>query len=90
MSLYSNFQDLVSVIKQNFTRINTTLNGKQNTLTAGTNITITNDVISATGGGASLPVASADKDVIYWDDTNQTYVAGAITNVIPNGDNLSY
>ena len=37
-----------------------------------------------------LPTATSDKDVIYWDDTNQTYVAGAITNVIPDGDNLSY
>ena len=81
MSLYSNFQDLISVLKQAIDR-------KQNTLTAGTNITIQNDVISASG--SSLPVATADKDVIYWDGTNQTYVAGAITNVIPNGDNLSY
>jgi len=82
MSLYTNFQDLISVLKQAIDR-------KQNKLTAGQNITITNDVISASGG-SSLPVATSDKDVIYWDGTNQTYVAGAITNVIPDGDNLSY
>ena len=86
MSLYTNFQDLVSVIKQNFTRINTALNSKQNTLTAGQNITIQNDVISASGG--SLPSAQTELDVLYWH--NGAWTTGAITNVIPNGDNLSY
>ena len=39
---------------------------------------------------SSLPTATDDKDILYWDDTNAEWVAGAITNVIPNGDNLSY
>lgn len=37
----------------NQTDLNTALNSKQNQLTAGANITIENDIISATGGGGS-------------------------------------
>ena len=79
MSLYSNFQDLISVLKQAIAR-------KQNKLTAGQNITIQNDVISASGG--SLPSAQTELDVLYWH--NGEWTTGAITNVIPNGDSLSY
>ena len=39
--------------------MNTALAGKQDTLTAGTGITITNNVISATGGGSQITVDSA-------------------------------
>ena len=58
---------------------------KQNKLTAGSNITIQNDVISASG---SLPSAQTELDVLYWH--NGAWTTGAITNVIPDGDNLSY
>ena len=54
----------------------------------GTSITIADGVISAQG--SSLPTATNDKDIIYWDATQQSYVAGAIDNVITNGNNLSY
>lgn len=45
--------------------LTTLLNAKQNTLTAGANITIVNDVISATGGGGGVDALSelADVDV---------------------------
>ena len=66
--------------------IDEVVTGKQNKLTAGSNITIQNDVISASGG--SLPSATTELDVLYWH--NGEWTTGAITNVIPNGDNLSY
>lgn len=41
------------------TELNTALSGKQDTLVAGTNITITGNVISASGGGSTITVDSA-------------------------------
>ena len=52
--------------------MNTALNGKQNTLTAGTGITISNDVISATGGGGSNNI------YIIYEDTPPADVITAI------------
>lgn len=47
------------------------LDDKQDTLTAGTNITIQNNVISATGGGGSVDIATtAEVDAIF--DTQDT------------------
>ena len=52
------------------------LGNKQDTLTAGTNITIDSDnVISATGGGGSLPSGTADGDILVWDNTAQDWYA---------------
>lgn len=58
----------------NQTDLQTALNAKQNTLTAGDNITIENNVISASGGGGSdlyelvntYTVTDADVSSIYW------------------------
>ena len=38
--------------------------------------------------GGSLPSATTELDVLYWH--NGKWTTGAITNVIPDGDNLSY
>jgi hypothetical protein len=42
--------------------VDTALNGKQNTLLAGDNITITNNTISSTGGGGGGGLTQADLD----------------------------
>lgn len=55
MAEYDNKVALGSSITQLVTLIKNALTGKQNTLTAGSGIDITNDVISSTGGGSSLP-----------------------------------
>ena len=64
-TIKNNLVNAINELKTNTynkTQTDTLLNGKQNTLTAGTNITIENDVISATGGegsgGESLPVGT--------------------------------
>lgn len=46
-----NILESVDALGENATLIDTALTGKQDTLTAGTGITISNNVISATGGG---------------------------------------
>ena len=40
------------------------------------------------GGGGSLPSGTAEGDILYW--TGSAWAAGAITNVITNGDEVSY
>lgn len=55
MAEYDNKVALGSSITQLVTLIKNALSGKQNTLTAGSGIDITNNVISSTGGGSSLP-----------------------------------
>lgn len=42
----------------------------------------------AGGGGGSLPSGTNDGDVLYWDDG--AWAVGAITNVITDGDEVSY
>lgn len=48
------------------------LNAKQNVLTAGTGIDITNNVISATGGGGSSEVIKLSTDDYNWNHTTKT------------------
>ena len=55
MAEYDNKVALGTSITQLVTLIKNALTGKQNRLTAGSGIDITNDVISSTGGGSSLP-----------------------------------
>lgn len=65
MAEYDNKVALGSSITQLVTLIKNALTGKQNTLTAGSGIDITNDVISSTGGGSSLPTdPSTDGDYV--------------------------
>ena len=46
------------------TQISTALNAKQNTLVAGDNITISGNVISASGGAASSAITSGDTNAV--------------------------
>lgn len=50
----------------------TLLNAKQDVLTAGTGIDITNNVISATGGGGSSEVIKLSTDDYNWNHTTKT------------------
>ncbi len=63
---------------------------KQNVLTAGTNITINGDEISATGGGTTYTAGSnisiSESNVISATDTNTEYTAG--TNVSISAGNV--
>lgn len=58
------------------TQLQTDVAGKQDQLTAGTNITIENNVISASGGGAA-PVELNAGNIIYNNRTNTTQAASA-------------
>lgn len=55
------------------------INNKQNTLTAGANITIENNVISATGGGGSVSID--DKTIVRDEDGNIKTAAGGYAEV---------
>lgn len=65
------------------TQTNNLLNGKQDTLTAGNNITISNNVIEATGAGfATLKV----KDETFWNAASYTVAPyDSVTVPITNG-----
>ncbi|MED9969060.1 MAG: hypothetical protein UFA98_03475, partial [Ruminococcus sp.] len=60
------------------TQLQTDVAGKQDQLTAGSNITIENNVISASGGGAA-PVELNAGNIIYNNRTNTTQAASAST-----------
>lgn len=59
------------------TQLQTDVAGKQDQLTAGSNITIENNVISASGGGGTEPIELNAGNVIYNNRTNTTQAASA-------------
>ena len=78
--------------KANTTDVTTALATKQNTLTAGENITITENVISSTGGAtieqsnvAPLDPATGD----LWIDTGDTNYLMQISDIIESGSNIN-
>lgn len=64
------------------TTITNLINGKQNTLTAGTGISIISDVISATGGGGNTTVITTSAD------GDGSTVAFTLPNTIADEDNV--
>ena len=61
------------------TQLQTDIAGKQDQLTAGSNITIENNVISASGGGGTAPIELNAGNLIYNNRTNTTQAASAST-----------
>ena len=61
------------------TQLQTDIAGKQDQLTAGSNITIENNVISASGGGGTEPIEINAGNIIYNNRTNKTQAASAST-----------
>jgi hypothetical protein len=66
------------------TNLQTQLDSKQNTLTAGTNITIVNDVISATGGG-SIPQNLSVSTINFSNGSGDNLSVGSFLSVGTNG-----
>lgn len=74
---------------EDYTRTETYLNGILNGTEVPTPYTREEQLlyqIAKSGGG--LPDGSNDGDVLYW--SSGAWTAGAITNIIPNGDEVSY
>ncbi len=68
--IYNEQSDTWSVIlNQEIDRINLALSNKQNTLTAGTGISIVGNVISATGGGGGVSVTNLTQDIVISGNT---------------------
>lgn len=67
------------------TALNTAIAGKQDKLTAGENITIEDGVISATGGGASLPDQTDNAGKFLTTDGTTASWGEALTNKSENG-----
>ena len=61
------------------TQLQTDVAGKQDQLTAGSNITIENNVISASGGGGTEPIELNAGNLIYNNRQNRTQAASAST-----------
>lgn len=59
------------------TQLQTDVAGKQDQLTAGSNITIENNVISASGGGGAAPIELNAGNIIYNNRANSTQAASA-------------
>ena len=64
----------------------TALSGKQDTLTAGQNITISNNVISASGGGFVAQSSAPSDTSVLWVDTDDN----TIDETLANADTSSY
>ncbi len=64
-----------------------TWNAKQDALTAGTGITISGNVISASGGSGSLPAGAAANDLVTYDGTNWVAAGLVLANT---GSNQSF
>ena len=79
-------------------KITTLLNKKQDTLTAGTGITITNNVISSSSSqGPQGPQGPAGKDgytpirgTDYWTDADKQEIINAVIASFTDGNEVSY
>lgn len=65
----------------------TALNGKQDALTAGNNITISNNVISATSGGINYSQTEQDTG-LKWIDNKPIYQKTIVVNGLSNGQQI--
>lgn len=79
--------DNVSVVTDKVANID--LSGKQDTLIAGDNITIVNNVISATGGGGGGSTEPAYTETVLWEDVNGTTFYPSSPQTITLFDNIS-
>ena len=79
-------------------KITTLLNKKQDTLTAGTGITITNNVISSSSSqGPQGPQGPAGKDghtpvkgTDYWTESDKQEIINAVVASFTDGNEVSY
>lgn len=71
------------------TQLQTDVAGKQDQLTAGSNITIENNVISASGGGSSASVVRVDSESDYQTQKDNTTSALAVKDVFSNSGMVS-
>ena len=71
------------------TQLQTDIAGKQDQLTAGSNITIENNVISASGGGSSASVVRVDSESDYQTQKDNITSALAVKDVFSNSGMVS-
>ena len=71
------------------TQLQTDVAGKQDQLTAGSNITIENNVISASGGGSSASVVRVDSESDYQTQKDNITSALAVKDVFSNNGMVS-
>lgn len=71
------------------TQLQTDVAGKQDQLTAGSNITIENNVISASGGGSSASVVRVDSESDYQTQKDNITSALAVKDVFSNSGMVS-
>lgn len=70
--MQTNIENAIGDVQDNVDTLSTTVGGKQDTLTAGTNITIENNVISSTGGGSGYIGDYSISEI----DTGATWIDG--------------
>lgn len=85
----SAINSLSSYTETHITQLQTDVAGKQDQLTAGQNITIQNNVISASGGGSSASVVRVDSESDYQTQKDNTTSALAVKDVFSNSGMVS-